>query len=442
LASGDVLITNSGTRWVGTVTEQGQRYVLEKTDGGRMMFPKAVVRDVIFSDDARKTYEEKLAATDLADDDAVAALADFTEEWGLTEERQALVQKALELRQSQGAGDADRLRDLAAWCRHYGRQDDAEAAELQANRIEFKKKLAEAGTDAPELEDLARWCQARDMSAEVRECLAEIHTQRQQQAKTAQAKWELAEWCSGWNVVAWRDENQLAAIEEAEADTDIVLLERFLRECDEGGSSPAVANHCARSVYRARYASAEDDAVTLAQLANWCRERSLNAEAETAEEKALELGPDDAAVRGLLGYVRDEVTGGWRKPTAHLFDPKDYDAGKYDEPFPLLGRITGQDGREVEVLLYQAKVGTHEVTFEADLEVAGNSDVSLRKGSVIVFRGTPDPSVFVIRGTGPNYSMAHFTLTFHGTEILRAATDAEKREFNRKADVGRRRRND
>jgi hypothetical protein len=46
-APGDVLVTKGGTRYEGTVTEQGDNYVLTKPDGGTMTLPKSMVREVV-----------------------------------------------------------------------------------------------------------------------------------------------------------------------------------------------------------------------------------------------------------------------------------------------------------------------------------------------------------------------------------------------------------
>lgn len=51
-AWGDVLVTNGGSRYEGTVTDNGDSYTLVKANGGKITLPKVVVREVIKTGDA------------------------------------------------------------------------------------------------------------------------------------------------------------------------------------------------------------------------------------------------------------------------------------------------------------------------------------------------------------------------------------------------------
>ena len=58
-----------------------------------------------------------------------------------------------------------------------------------------------------------------------------------------------------------------------------------------------------RLEFEQRRNDAGNDALAIARLAVWCEKQDLQAEAATSAAAAIELAPDDAGVRELLGYV-------------------------------------------------------------------------------------------------------------------------------------------
>jgi len=310
-ADADVLITHSGSRYEGKVTDKGDFYVLTMAGGGEMSFPKSMVREVIVPERLRPEYQRMLATAELTDDAQLKKLLDFAGQAALTEERNELLAKAYQLRAAKAGQDPKAWRELGSWCQGHGMKAETDACELQASRLEFKARLAAAGQDAEALEKLAEWCRERGLREETARCLSGEYERRRKGAETAGQKWELARWCQQWGLEQWRNQNQLDAVTAAASGGDLTRLDEFLLELEAGPQSPDAARACAQAIYRIRVKSASNEVMALAGLATWCKARGLKAEAAEAEAAALKIAPTDQKVREALGHVWDEANREW-----------------------------------------------------------------------------------------------------------------------------------
>lgn len=310
-AGADVLVTKSGTRYKGKITERGNSYILSKPSGGKMTFPKSMVREVIRPETSKPRYEKMLKDADPTDDTQVAKLAEFAATAGLTSERRKLLADAYAVRLAAVKGNVSRFRALAKWCTDYSLSTQAKECRLRANKLEFPAKLAAAGNDTKSLEKLAKWCGSRNMPDETAKCLNNQYESRRKAAKTLQAKWGLSEWCHKWKLAKWRDENQSQAIAGAAAVEDLSRLKEFLGDLTKQGRSTRQWLRCAKAIYTVRFKSAGTDTTALVKLSDWCRANDLKGEAVEAEQAALRTAPGDAKVREALGYTRDKTTGKW-----------------------------------------------------------------------------------------------------------------------------------
>lgn len=311
VATADVLITRSGSRYEGKVTDKGGFYVLTTAAGGEMSFPKSMVKEVIRPEQFRPQYQRMLETADLADDAQLEKLLDFAGRGGLTEERKKLLAKAYQLRTAKAGDDPKAWRELGSWCKRHGMKAETDACELQANKSEFKARLGAAGEDGKALEKLAVWCRQRGLREETARCLSGEYQGRRKRAETVGQKWELARWCRQWGLEKWRDQNQLDAITAVASAGDLARLNEFLLELETAQQSAGVARACARAIYRIRVKSAGNEAMALAGLATWCRAHGLKAEAAEAEAAALKIAPTDRKVRESLGHVWDESQSKW-----------------------------------------------------------------------------------------------------------------------------------
>ena len=276
-AAADVLVGKNGARWEGTVTEEDGRYVLVTISGGRMVFPKDTIAEVIVSDDLTEEYEQLRSQADIADDGQVRELANIAIEGGLGVEYAELLEEAFAVRYDPIREDPDALRSLAAWCAGYGLDDRSEQCTAEANDMEFRVRLAAVSTDAALLEELAVWCADNDQQERAVECYAQAYELRHEQALgDAGQLAELAEWC---------------------AEHDL----------------PEQATQCYLESYQARLGESQDDAAAMVALSQWCSARGMTAEAASAEAEAIRLAPDDADIRRDLGYTWDEDDREWYK---------------------------------------------------------------------------------------------------------------------------------
>jgi len=311
----DTLVTKDGKQWQGRIVDEGESYTLIQPDGSKLSFPKDVVQEVISPEIKRPEYEAMLKEADLSDDEQVAKLAEFAAQYGLTEEQKKLLASAYSLRRAATEDESGAQRGLAAWCESFGLEEEAVAAELRADQLEFAGKLAGAGDDPDRLVELARWCKERGMTAELQRCLSQAYSERKREASTAQAHWELAQWCGEWQVAEWMAEQQRAAVEAAASEKDVVQLQAFLDYLEKGAGPSDVRAVCARAIHGLRLASVGTDALAYARLSAWSRKHGLEQEADEAEAAALRIAPEDEAVRKELRYLKDPLSGGWVKPS-------------------------------------------------------------------------------------------------------------------------------
>lgn len=349
----DVLVTKSGSRYKGKVTEKDGSYVLIRPGGGKITLSKSMVKEVIRSKQFKTRYKTMLKTADLTDDAQVDKLVQFIDEVGLVKERRKLLADTCDLRLAGAKGklkallaltawcrkyglkneardcrlrasrleyqskraktgnDPNRLRELAQWCQDRDLKDEAEECRLCANKSEFRTRFAAAGDDSNRLENLAKWCRQRNMSAEAARCLATRYERRKKQAETPGAKWRLAEWCHKWKLIKWRDENQLAAISGAASEKNLPLVKDFFDLLVNMNHSPRVKLACIRAMYKLRLQAAAKDAMALTKLMIWCQDHDLKTEAAKAEAAALKIAPNDANVRKALDYTWHEIKGKW-----------------------------------------------------------------------------------------------------------------------------------
>ena len=168
----DILITTSGKEWRGKVTEEGDRYVVELPNGGKIGFPKKVVAEVIEEAALAGKFEAELEEADLTKDEEVNRLCELAEKYGLPEQRGDMLLSAYELRRREAKDDVEALRGLANWCKKYDLQGQAAGCESDANQLEFQARRAAAGEDALALAGLAKWCQECGLKPEAEEAEA------------------------------------------------------------------------------------------------------------------------------------------------------------------------------------------------------------------------------------------------------------------------------
>jgi len=276
-AAADVLVGKNGARWEGTVTEEDGRYVLVTISGGRMVFPKDSVAEVIVSDDLKEEYEQLRSQADIVDDAQVRELANLAIKGGLGVEYMALLDAAFAIRYDSVREDPEALRSLAAWCAGYDLDDRAEQCNAEADNVEFRVRFAAVNTDAALLEELADWCADNDQQERATQCYAQVYQLHHEQALGDAAELAaLAEWCASHD-----------------------LQEQ--------------ATQCYLESYRARLGQAQDDAAAMVALSQWCSAHGMAAEAAEAEAEAIRLAPDDEDVRHELGYTWDDDEREWYK---------------------------------------------------------------------------------------------------------------------------------
>lgn len=317
---GDVLVTRSGKRWEGKVTVNGDSYVLERPGGGKLTFPKIMVKEVIKSGQFKARYKKMLKTADLTDNIQVEKLARFAHKGGLVKERRKLLTDIYTPRLAKAKGKLKALRALAKWCRKYSMKDESAACRLRINKLEFPAKLADAGSNLERLEKLARWCMGRNMPEEKERCLAGQYEVRNKRADTPRRMWKLAEWCHKWKMSRRRDEQYLAAIRAAGSRGDLSALTEFLDLLKEGNCSPTVKRACRKAIYDHCFKSAGNDAMALAKLSIWCGEQGFKAEAAASAAAALKISPENNEVRWELGYSKDTVSGGWIRAIWQITD--------------------------------------------------------------------------------------------------------------------------
>lgn len=135
-AWGDVLITKSGSKWVGTVTREGDNYHIRLASGGSMVLPARSVREVITPVKKKAEFAKMTAAANLHSDAKVSELIAFADKWALVEEKEALLRKAYKLRLAKAnRKDPIALAKLAVWCERNGLATQAAECEEQAVKL-------------------------------------------------------------------------------------------------------------------------------------------------------------------------------------------------------------------------------------------------------------------------------------------------------------------
>ena len=314
-ALGDVLITKSGAKYEGKVVDQGASYVLTKSSGGKMTFPKNMVLEVIRNDQLRTEFEKLLKTADLTNDSQLAKLAELASQAGMTNERKKLLSDAYVARRTQVEGKAADLKVLAAWARKYGLEEEAEASLAAANDAEFVWRMDAANANPSKLEEVAKWCMDNKMPNKVKKCLESIYASRKDATKTPVDRWALAKWCDGWQIEAWRNEQQLASINEAAASSDTDFLDMALQELTDSKYLADVRKTCARKIFEIRMRKDAQNPPKLVNLSLWCKSQGLQQEAGEAEAAALKPDPENVKIREGLGYWREGPRGKWEKVT-------------------------------------------------------------------------------------------------------------------------------
>ena len=146
-APGDVLVTKGGSKHEGKVTKQGSSYVVERPDGGKIVFPASMVREVI-----RKEVSTAPAASDVKKPDprvrAAAAALGAEGEKARQPIRDA-VKRARERHAKAGAAAARALqrKELA----EYAALDRKLAGEVRAIAAKARQAMTAAAGDADRL---------------------------------------------------------------------------------------------------------------------------------------------------------------------------------------------------------------------------------------------------------------------------------------------------
>ena len=310
----DVLVTKSGSRWSGEIIDEGTSYRIVKPGGSQMSFPKDIVREILTAQAVEAEFQGMLKQAHLGEDSVVRGILKFVADNGLTDRaRTQVLQAAYSERSAAAKGSSAAYTSLAKWCGEYGMLTYAADCRRSAFQCGFPAKLAAAGDDQERLEKLASECREQRLPVETARCLLGEYERRKKLALTADAKWELGQWCCNWNIDGWREENQAAAVGEVTKSGDLVRLEKYLAFMGKDTSTSNLMSACARAVYGMRLKSAGEDPEALARLAAWCRLHGLDTEAAQAEAAALKTSRNDAKVREMLGYAHNESTGAWEK---------------------------------------------------------------------------------------------------------------------------------
>jgi len=310
---GDVLVTKDGRRHEGTVTDQGDSYLLVTPSGGKVSLPKSIVERVILDKDVSPRYKAMLKDANLADDAEVRKLADFAEANGLKDDREKLLQSAFALRRDKAVGNQQALRSLAAWCRDYGMENDATWCTRAADQLEFAVRFQQTGPDPDKREELAKWCLERNLHSEAGRCLADLFAARKARVTDVEDALGLAEWCASYKMIPWREQVYASAIEEAAKRGDLTGLDKLLEEFKNRSRTDRVRKACAEAAYGVRLKNAGEDALAHAELSRWCAQQGMKLEAKRAEETAIRLAPADSKVRKLLGYYYHADEKKWSK---------------------------------------------------------------------------------------------------------------------------------
>ncbi|HUV38466.1 MAG TPA: hypothetical protein VMY39_02580 [Planctomycetota bacterium] len=282
-ASGDLLVTQSGSKFEGRVTEKGDTWVLVKSNGTKLAFPKDLVREVIFSQQFRAAFAAMLKSSDLRDEAQVTRLAEYASEKGLVEEREQMLIAALELRKAAAGADVDSWQDLAGWCKKHQLRQQEEECSAQASRLEFAAKLKDADLlDETRVASLAEFAQRCGLGAERETLLSSSLTLRRAAAKEDHGAWRrIAEWCAKYE------------------------LKTQAEECE------ARANRLELAEKRAR---AGTNLQALIALAQWCEEKDMTPEAEEIKDAAIKVAPaKQTEILEALGYEYDAAKRKWVK---------------------------------------------------------------------------------------------------------------------------------
>jgi hypothetical protein len=165
----EILVTKSGSKYEGTVTLEGDRYILVKPGGGRMTFPMRMVKEVVSAGVFRERFLKRVGTADLTDEDQVEELIEYALKNELVKEARKLAADAHKARLAQAGTRVQALKNLAAWSRRHSLAREAAACEALASKQVFAPMRRQAGKAPMALAKLARWCWQHGLPAEARE---------------------------------------------------------------------------------------------------------------------------------------------------------------------------------------------------------------------------------------------------------------------------------
>ena len=309
--SAGVLITKSGSRYTGKITEQDDSYILTKTSGGKMTFPKNMVKKVITSADLKAKFQQMRKSVVLTSDQAVEGILKYATETGLDSEKTALLSDAYAKRYPLACNKASSLRLLAKWCEKYSLDEKASECLLRANKLTFPKKLTDAGKDIEQLARLTEWCVSRNMPEEAKLAAAAVYAVRLKAAQTPQQKWKLSEWCDKRKMHSWRDDCRNTAVLAAASAQDVAALQQFLESLAKDKLSSDIRLKCQNALYKIRVKKAKTPQQKW-ELAEWCdkwRMQHSRDECRNAAILAAASAEDVASLQGFLdALVKDKAS--------------------------------------------------------------------------------------------------------------------------------------
>ncbi len=169
----DVLVTKSGKRYEGTLSETGTSFTIRKPTGEKLSWPKAQVQEVERAADRAKEYEQRLAKADLTDAAQVRPLIELVEKSGLTRERAALVKQTFQDKFAKSKDSLSSVSELGRWCREAGLHEEAAQCQSQAVFLEFHERYRAAAGKPLDLVDLCHWSVRKGFDVGARETAKE-----------------------------------------------------------------------------------------------------------------------------------------------------------------------------------------------------------------------------------------------------------------------------
>jgi len=102
-AQGDIVVTKSGSKYEGALTEDGDNYVLTTSSGGKMFFPKSMVKEIV-----REQMSPEKTARRAKAGDAFRSFASLSEKLKAATRELSAMEVRMRARQQ---GELDRVRD-------------------------------------------------------------------------------------------------------------------------------------------------------------------------------------------------------------------------------------------------------------------------------------------------------------------------------------------